>query len=68
MLKKFRNEKYKNDLTIHVGDFLESLLRDANVSGINGAHHLGVTSIDSVLKGGMNAVAGDCDHANPHKA
>lgn len=35
MLKKFRNEKYKNDLTTHVGDFLESLLKDSCVSEIN---------------------------------
>lgn len=35
MLNKCRNDKYKNDLTTHVGDFLESLLNDFGISEVN---------------------------------
>ncbi|MCX2451429.1 hypothetical protein OQX61_09110 [Pedobacter sp. PLR] len=68
MLKKFRNEKYKNGLTTHVGDFLESLLNDVAISAIKSAPQLPVTSTGSVLKDELTAMAGDCDQANPHKA
>ncbi|WP_316749689.1 hypothetical protein [Pedobacter gandavensis] len=68
MLKKFRNEKYKNGLTTHVGDFLESLLHDAAISGVNLAPQLQLTGTGSVSKDGLAAVASDYDQANLHKA
>lgn len=56
MLKRFCNDKYKNDLTTNVGDFLESLLGDAELSMLNPAgvpavNHSGSSVKDTVVLG-----------------
>ncbi|MBB2149269.1 hypothetical protein [Pedobacter gandavensis] len=63
----FRNEKYKNDLTTNVGDFLDSLLGDIPVSAINSAHKIQVTCTVPVLNNGVAAVSGEFDQTNSCK-
>ncbi|WP_316840230.1 hypothetical protein [Pedobacter gandavensis] len=68
MLKKFRNDKYKNDLTTHVGDFLESLLNDVPISAIGGNDFLPISGTGSGLKDCSAVMGSTHDQANPHKA
>lgn len=68
MLKMFRNEKYKNDLTTNVGDFLDSLLSDPAVSAINAAHKSQVIGTASVGNVSFSTVSVDFDQVNSAKA
>ncbi|WP_316821066.1 hypothetical protein [Pedobacter gandavensis] len=68
MLKKFCNDKYKNDLTTHVGDFLESLLVDEHISALNGGYQLQVKHTGSVLEDSSAAGLSARALANSQKA
>lgn len=67
MLKKFCREKYKNDLTTNVGDFLESLLGDAGFSGINSAAVSNVTRNGSGLNDAISVAVSTTEPGNLHK-
>lgn len=67
MLKKFCREKYKNDLTTHVGEFLESLLGDNGFSGINPAAVSNVSHSGSGLNDAVAVAVGASEPINLHK-
>lgn len=68
MLKKFCNDKYKNDLTTHVGDFLESLLVEEHISALSNLYQFQVNRNGSALEDGSTAGLSSSALANSKKA